>query len=228
LKVLVKRDAGFDGPLTLQFPFNPPGVSSPGAVNVDKGQNEGVYQLNANGDAMFGKWPMIVIGAAEMDGQAWVSSQLAELEVADRFVNFEMKRASCDKGQATPVQCVLTHVTPFEGKAKAEVLGLPPGTTADPVEFTKDTKELLFQVKTTKDSPVGIHKSLFCQVSLTHNGEPVIYSTGGTELQVTEPPAAAPAPAPAAAPAAAPPPAPPTEKPLSRLEKLRLKAKQGK
>lgn len=231
LKVLVKRDAGFDGPLTIQFPFNSPGVSSPGAITVDKGQGEGIYQLSATGDAMTGKWPMMVIGAAEIDGQAWVSSQLAELEVADRFVNFELKRASCDKGQTTPVQCILTHNAPFEGKAKAELLGLPPGTTSAPVEFTKDTKELLFQVKTTKDSPVGIHKSLFCQVTLTHNGEPVTGATGGTELQVTEPAVAAPTPAPApaaAAPAAAPPPAPPTEKPLSRLEKLRLKAKQGK
>ncbi len=40
---------------------------------------------------------MIVIGAADIDGQAWVSSQLAELEVADRFVVFDMKRAAATK-----------------------------------------------------------------------------------------------------------------------------------
>jgi hypothetical protein len=225
LKVLVKRDAGFDAPLTVQFPFNPPGVGSAGAITIDKGQNEGVYPLNANGEAILGKWPVMVIGAADIDGQAWVSSQLAELEIADRYVNFDMKRAACDKGQPTQVQCILAHNTPFEGNAKAELLGLPPGTSAPPIEFTKDTKELLFQVTTTKDTPVGNHKSLFCQVTITQAGEPIVGTVGATELQVNEPPAAAPAtPEPAAAaPAAAPPAAAPAAKPLSRLEQLRAK-----
>jgi hypothetical protein len=225
LKVLVKRDAGFDAPLTLLFPFNPPGVGSAGAITIEKGQSEGVYPLNANGEAILGKWPIMVIGAADIDGQAWVSSQLAELDIADRYVNFDMKRAACDKGQPTQVQCILAHNTPFEGNAKAELLGLPPGTTAPPIEFTKDTKELLFQVTTTKDTPVGNHKSLFCQVTITQAGEPIVGSVGGTELQVNEPPAAAPAtPEPAAAaPAAAPPAAAPAAKPLSRLEQLRAK-----
>ena len=207
LKVVVKRDAGFDAPLTVLFPFNPPGIGSAGSITIDKGINEGVYPINANEGAAIGKWPMIVIGAADIDGQAWVSSQLAELEIADRFVVFDMKRAACDKGQAAQILCTLAHNTPFEGNAKAELLGLPPGVSAAPIEFNKETKELGFEVKTTKDTPVGTHKSLFCQVTITQNGEPVIGTVGTTELRVDEPPAAAPAAQPAAAaatPAAAP------------------------
>ncbi len=226
LKVLVHRDQGFDAPLTVQFPFNPPGVGSAGAITIDKGKNEGVYPLNANGGAAIGKWPMMVIGAADIDGQAWVSSQLAELEIADRFVVFDMKRAACDKGQTAQIQCTLTHNTPFEGKAKAELLGLPPGVSAAPIEFDKDTKELGFQVKTTKDTPVGTHKSLFCQVTITQNGEPVIGTVGTTELRVDEPPAATPKPAPTAT-MAKPAAVPPAAKPLSRLEQLRAKARHG-
>jgi hypothetical protein len=229
VKVVAKRDAGFDGAVYVQFPFNPPGVGSAGAVNIDKGKNECLYPINANGDALIGKWPMMVIGAGEIDGQAWVSSQLAELEVADRYVAFDMKRAACDKGQPAQIACTITHNTSFEGKAKAELLGLPPGATADPVEFAKDGKELVFQVKTTKDTPVGSHKGLFCQVTITQNGEPIVGTVGTTELQVTEPPAAAPA-APAAKAEAAKPaaaaPAAPAAKPLSRLEQLRAKARE--
>jgi hypothetical protein len=225
LKVVVKRDAGFDAPLTVLFPFNPPGIGSAGSITIDKGINEGVYPINANEGAAIGKWPMIVIGAADIDGQAWVSSQLAELEIGDRFVVFDMKRAACDKGQAAQILCTLAHNTPFEGNAKAELLGLPPGVSAAPIEFNKETKELSFEVKTTKDTPAGTHKSLFCQVTITQNGEPVIGTVGTTELRVDEPPAAAPAapaPAAAAAPAAA-----PAAKPMSRLEQLRAKALQG-
>lgn len=221
LKVIVKRDEGFDAPIYVQFPFTPPGVGASGAITIEKGVNEGLYPLNANGDAMIGKWPMIVIGAAEIDGQAWVSSQLADLDIADRYVSFDVKRAACDQSQVAQVLCVITHNTPFEGNAKAELLGLPPGATADPVEFTHGTAEIAFQVKTTEGTPVGSHKSLFCQVSITQNGEPIVGTVGASELQVNAPPAAAPAPPTEAAKPAEPAAAPP--KPLSRLEQLRAK-----
>jgi hypothetical protein len=167
---------------------------------------------------MIGKWPVIAIGAAEIDGQAWASSQLAELDIADRYVVFDVKRSACDQAQTAVVQCVITHNTPFEGAAKAELLGLPPGATAEPVEFKHDTPEVAFQVKTTDGTPVGSHKSLFCQVTITQNGEPIVGVVGYSELQVNAPPAAAPA-----APAEAPKPAEvaPPPKPLSRLEQLR-------
>jgi hypothetical protein len=220
VKVLVHRDEGFDGAIYVQFPFTPPGVGATGAISIEKGQAEGLYPVNANGDAMLGKWPVMVIGAAEINGQAWVSSQLAELEVAEPYVTFALTRAACDKGQATQIPCKLTHTTAFEGNAQAQLIGLPPGVTADPVEFTKDTAELAFQVKTTGDTPVGNHKTPFCQVTITQNGEPIIGTVGTTELQVNEPPVAAAAPPPAAEPApAAQAAAPP--KPLSRLEQLR-------
>jgi hypothetical protein len=221
LKVAVQREAGFDAPIYVQFPFAPPGVGAAGAITIDKGQTEGLYPLNANGDAMLGKWPVIAIGAAEIDGQAWVGSQLAELEIADRYVAFDVKRAACDQGQTAQVLCVITHNTPFEGNAKAELLGLPSGASADPVEFTHGTAELTFQVKTTTGTPVGSHKSLFCQVSITQNGEPIVGTVGTSELQVNAPPAAAPAPPAAEAKPAEPAAAPP--KPLSRLEQLRAK-----
>jgi hypothetical protein len=224
LKVAVHRDEGFDAPIYVQFPFAPPGVGAAGAITIEKGKNEGLYPLNASAEAMIGKWPMMVIGAADIDGQAWVSSQLAELEVAERYVSFDARRAACDQGQSAHVPCVITHNTPFEGTAKAELLGLPPGATADVVEFTRDSAELAFQVKTSADTPVGSHKSLFCQVTIVQSGEPIVGTVGTTELQVNAPPAVAPAPAaeqPKPAETAAAP------KPLSRLEQLRAKVLQS-
>jgi hypothetical protein len=224
VKVVVKRDEKFDAPLTLLFPFNPPGVGAAGSATIEKGKNEAVYPINAAGDAAIGKWPMIVIGAADINGQAWVSSQLADLDVADRYVTFDMKRSACDKGQPTQIQCTLAHHTPFDGKAKADLLGLPPGVTAEPIEFTKDTKEVTFQIKTTATTPVGSHKTLFAQTTITQNGERIVCTAGNTELQVNEPPAAAPAPKADAAKPATPKVAASAAKPLSRLEQLRAKA----
>jgi hypothetical protein len=87
------------------------------------------------------------------------------------------------------------------------------------VEFNKDTAELAFQVKTTADTPVGNHKTPFCHVTITQNGEPIVGTVGTTELQVNEPAVAAAAPPAAEAAPAAQAAAP--AKPLSRLEQLR-------
>ena len=159
-------------------------------------------------------------GASETGGSsngATSPAQLAELEIAEPYVTFAVNRASCDQGQPAQVPCTITHNTPFEGSAQAQLLGLPPGVAVAPVEFTKDTAELVFQVTTAKETPVGSHKTLFCQVNITQNGEPIVGTVGTTELQVNAPPAAAAAATPPAeaAPAAA--------KPLSRLQQLRAK-----
>src|SRR5262249_24254007 len=115
------------------------------------------------------------------------------------------------------------HATAFDGKAKAELLGLPPGVTADPIEFTKDTKEIAFQGKTTKATPVGSHKTLFAQATITEKDQPIVGTVGAAELQVNEPPAATPPAAAAKVAANKSAAAPPAAKPLSRLEQLRAK-----
>jgi hypothetical protein len=219
LKVVVHREAGFDKPVHLEFPFSPPGVGAAGAVEIPQGASAALYPLNANGNALVGKWPIYVIAAADVDGQAWVSSQLAELEIASQYVLADLKRAACEQAQPSQIFATLTHNTAFEGSAQALLLGLPPGVTVEPVEFTKETTEIAFPVTTTTATPVGNHKTLFCQVTITQHGEPIVGTVGGTELQVNAPPAGAP---PVAAVVAAPVvAAAPVVKPLSRLEQLR-------
>jgi type IV secretory pathway VirB10-like protein len=99
------------------------------------------------------------------------------------------------------------------------------------VEVTKETREFSFKVAAEAASPPGQHKSLFCQVTLTLEGEAVAFASGSTELRIDPPPP--PKPAVAGAPPPPPPPekkeAPPPEKPkkpLTRLEKLRLEAEE--
>jgi len=187
--------------------------------------------LNANGNAEIRSWPIYVIGSAENGGAAWVSSQMAQLEVAEPFVNIEMQRASCEQGQETQILCKIVHAKEFEGEATVEVVGLPAKVTSEPMKITKATEELIFKVKTDATSPAGNHKNIFCRLLITQNNEPILASTGVTDLQIDVPlPAPTnPPPMPKAEVAQAQPqPAAKPEKPLSRLEKLRLAAQQAK
>ncbi len=229
VKIAVRRDEGFTAPVHIQFPFVPPGVGRTNQITCPPEQSEIVYPLNANGSAQLGTWPIYVIGYADVDGgPLWVSSQLAELVIAEPYVKIEIPRAGCDQGQTAQLVAAIEQVTPFEGEARLQIIGLPPHVSAEPIKLTKDTTELVISLPTTAETPIGAHKSLFCQVYLPIADEEIIINTGRTELQVSKPPPApveaTPAPAPAAAetPAAPPPPAP-----LSRLEQLRQRAKNS-
>jgi len=193
----------------------------------------GFYPINANGGAQIKTWKVFVLGSATVNGTAWVSSQLATLEVSAPPVTFAMQRASCEQGQETQIYCKVNQAWAFPGEAKVELLGLPAKVTSKLMTINKSTKELVFPVKTVKASPAGKHRNVFCRITVTKNGEAIVMRAGGTELQIDKP---------------LPPPvnakpkpkpkkkkvvkvvkkAPPKKrkKPLTRLQKLRLAAKK--
>ena len=219
LKVVARRDEGFDKAISVEFPFRPPGVGASRRVTIAAGKSEVLYPLSANSKAEIKKWKVYAIGSSDVNGAAWVSTQLATLEVAAQPVTASMKRASCDQGDETEIFCTLNHVAPFEGTAKAQLMGLPSKVTAPVLEFTKDTKQLVFNVKTEASSPARRHRSIFCQITVMQNGEPMVSRAGTVELQINKPLPNTPKVKVVKK---------PTEKPLSRLEKLRLAAQQAK
>jgi hypothetical protein len=140
------------------------------------------------------------------------------LEVAPAYLAVNLERAAAEQGQKTTLYGKLQIATPFEGEAKAKLVGLPPGVEVPEATVTKDGKEVSFPLTVAKTTPAGVHRNIFCQVVVTQNGEPVTHNLGSTELRIDAPLAAKAEPAKPATPAAAPKPA---EKRLSRLEQLR-------
>jgi hypothetical protein len=221
LKVVAERKAGFTAPIKLTMPFRPPGVGA-GDVTIPENGSEITLPLNASGDARVDHWKVCVLGSAESNGPVWVSTQLAELEVGPPLLAGKIEMAAGERGKPVQVLCKLEQKRPFEGKAKVELLGLPPNTSAEPKEITSADTEVVFDVQTGEKSPTGQHKSLFCAVTVTQDGEPVRQSIAGGGVLRIDAPSAAPAAKPAVAAAAAPTDTQKPAKPLSRLEKLRL------
>jgi hypothetical protein len=231
LKIVVTKKEGWDEAITIQFPFRPPGLGAGSSINIPKGKTEGFYPINANGGAAIGTWKVFAIGwAAVSGGNAFASSALTPLEISEPFVTFAMSRSACDQGQETEIACTLTQTKAFPGEAVARIYGLPNKATTVPMNFTKDTKEVIFKIKTDATTPAGRHKSVFGQITITMNGEPIVHNVGSTELRVDKPlppkVEPKPMPKPVAVAAAKPKPAPkPVAAPprrLTRLETLRL------
>lgn len=230
LKVVAERKPDFKLPIRLQMVFNPPGIGA-GTADIAPDQTEGVIQLNAEDGAQVRKWKVAVLGFCDgaPGGRIVVSTQLIDLEVAPPFMTMKIEMGTAEQGKAGQLLVNIENKTPFDGKAKVQLVGFPPNATGNPdtLEIAAADKSVTFNVNTTDKTPVGQHNSLLCIVTVVKDGEPVVHNLGrGGVLRVDAPPPAPPpaAAAPAAAPAPAAPPAPPTEKPLSRLEKLRQEA----
>lgn len=227
LKVKATRKPDFKAAIAVSLPWNPPGVGSGGGVAIPEGQDEAVIPVNADGNAELRTWKIVVNGtAAGPTGPITVSSQLADLTIAAPYLGLGFQAASVEQGKETDMAVTVTKNVDFAGEASVALIGLPNKATTDAKTITKDTTDLTFHIKTDAASPVGKHASLFCQVVVMQDGEPITHNIGTGSLQIDAPlPPKADAPAPMPAQAAAAPAEAPA-KPLSRLEKLRLEAKQ--
>ncbi|APZ93997.1 PPC domain-containing protein [Fuerstiella marisgermanici] len=230
LKVVATKKEGWDEEIVVQFPFRPPGLGATTSVKMPKGKNEVLYPLSANANAAIGKWPVYALAYANVGGNAFAASQMATLEIAEPYLNLALQRATVELGQETEIVAEVSILKDLAAPATVQLLGLPHKITAEPLQVTKDTKELIFHVKTAPDSPAGNHKNIFCSVVVTENNEPITHArVGGTELRVDKPlpkPVVA-APKKEVAKPKPEAPKPPAEKRLTRLEKLRLEAKQA-
>ena len=229
LKVRANRKPGFKSAISIYLPWNPPGVGSAGGVAIPEGQNEASIPMNADGGAELRSWKIVVNGASGVaSGPIMVSSQLANLTIAPPFLGLAFAAASVEQGKETDLAIKVAKNIDFAGEAQVTLVGLPNKVTTDVKKITKDTTDLVFHLKTDKASPAGNHGTLFCQVVISQNGEPILHNigTGTLRIDVPLPPKPAAPAAAAAKPAAAAPAPAPAAKPLGRLEKLRLENKQ--
>ncbi len=231
LKVVARRKPGFTAPIAVALPWNPPGVSSSGGVSIPEKADEAVIPINADGAAALQTWRIVVNGTAGTPGgPIMVSSELARLTVAAPFLALTYQPASVEQGQEVDLVVGVTKAVDFPGEARVTLIGLPNKATTETRAITKDSKELVFRVKTDKASPAGNHQNLFCQVAIVQDGEPILHNLGSGQIRIDVPLPPKPKPvAPTPVAAAAPPPKPATpapvaEKRLTRLEKLRLEA----
>src|SRR5439155_25454099 len=118
------------------------GVGAGGAT-IAANATEATLPINASGDAQGRKWKVCVIGTADVGGPLWVSTQLAELEIATPFIAGKLEMATAEQGKVAQVLCSLEQKRPFQGKAKVQLLGLPPNTSAAEKEITSSDGKLV-------------------------------------------------------------------------------------
>ncbi len=179
LKVVATRKPGFDAPINVKMLFNPPGIGSPSEVIIPAGESSVDYPLNASGGAQVRDWKIAVLASSSVsNGTAYASSQLANLAVAEPFVQGRIEMTAIVRGNSGKVVCKLEQKTPFDGQAEIHLNGLPSGATTTPKFITKDTQEVIFDVTTSTNATRGLHRTLLCSVAIKKNNETITQSLG--------------------------------------------------
>ena len=179
LRVIAERKPEFKGKINLALLYSPPGIGTAGSAEIKESESEGIVPISATGDAQTKKWKITVVGSTDTGkGAVWVSTQLSDLEIIPPFVGGQIVRTFVDQGDKAVITVKLQQKTPFEGKAKIQLLGLPNKVTAAEREITKDDTEVKFEVQADNTSPVARHASLFCQVAIPQAGEVILQTFG--------------------------------------------------
>jgi len=179
LEVVAERQPGFEEPIELQMVWNPPGVNSQSDATIPKGATNVFYQLNAGDGAGVRLWKIAVLGHATVDGgQAYISTQLAALEIAPPYLAGKIHTVVANPGKTATLMVDLEQLKSFDGKAKIRLLGLPDKVTAPEKEITKDDKTISFDLTVNTNCPPGTFKTLSCAVEVPNEGRLIPHSIG--------------------------------------------------
>jgi hypothetical protein len=187
LKVVAEKRDGFDGRVAVRLLYDVPGLSSHQGIGIEPGKSEALIPLTTSGDAWARDWKIVVVAEADVNGPVRTSSEFATLKIAPPYLAMAFPTTATEQGKAVEYKIAIENKTPFEGPAKVELVGLPPGVTSTPQEITKDTKEVVFPLTVAADARVGHHKQLYCQVTITEKDEPVMHTIGVGELRIDAP-----------------------------------------
>lgn len=192
IKVVAERQEGYTAAINVRMLTRPPGLSCTSSITIPAGQNEISYMFNANSSAEILDHKFAFLGTATVNGAtAYVSTQLAPLQIKDYFMTGKITPATTTQGYPTSLKVELATLTEFPGDATVELVGLPTGTTSTKLQVNKDTKEITFPITVAPNARVGLHRTVYCKFTLDHTGNTVTQTLGGRgTLRVNAPPAA--------------------------------------
>lgn len=226
LKVRAHRKDGYDKKIVVRIPWKPAGVSSPATMTFNEKDTELEYELNANANAELGTWPITVLADSDAGkGNSMTASPYIQLSVEEPFVSMKLSMATTKQGEPVDMVAEVEALREFPGQADVQLFALPAHSTAPVQKIDKNATGLSFPIETSDKTPIGQHKNIFCTVTVVQDGEPIVHRVGMGGVFRVDPMPKEPAPKPAEPKVVAKNDAP-KEKPLSRLEQLRLEAQK--
>ncbi len=227
VKVKATRKEGFTKPITVRWLWNPPGISSNSTATIPEGKDEADFNLNCNASAETRTWKVVVLAESDAGkGVVRTSSALTDLTVADHYVKMKINMASIRQGESGDMIIDVEPIRDFSGEATAKLVSLPPKSKTSETKLKNGQDKLIFKIATEEEERVGQHKNIFVQLTFNEGGKTLEQRAGMGGILRVDPKPKEPAKPAATAATSSTPAKPAPDKPLSRLEQLRLEAKE--
>src|SRR5690606_10252123 len=127
LTVVAERRADSKGPISVKLLYDPPGVSSNRGISIAAEATEASIPITAAGNAQPKDWNIVVTAEADVNGPLMISSDFAKLRVATPYLAMTYPTAATEPGKSIDSPIAVEQLTPFEGEASVELIGVPPG-----------------------------------------------------------------------------------------------------
>ena len=194
IPVKISRHEGFNQPVQFRCDWRPPGIGVPPNETIPSGQSEAVLRISAQAGAPLGVSPLVVVASTVREdfsdyvgtGHVRVSSEIVNLTIAESYVELTSQPESIRRGQRKQFVWTVHHKSPFEGKARVKLVGLPKGVNlVGPLPIlTKHLKEIAFQVEATNEALLGRVGGLSCEVVVEAGGQEILQRTGNGTLRI--------------------------------------------
>lgn len=226
VQVTAQRPTPDDQAMTLTLLSAPPGVTAPSSIEIPKDQQKIDIELQANGDAEPGNWPLVFTAEIQTpEGKLSLTTQVVELNVRESMVQVSNDLCAASPGQSATMACRVEVKEAFTGAASIELIGLPRGASSAPQSFDATQTVLQMPIQLAADAAIGKHQGLVARVRVPFQGNMLEHRFSlAAPLRIDAPAPAVTTPPPnpaAAAPPATPCATSPNNPPRSRLEQLR-------
>jgi hypothetical protein len=191
LKVKVRRNGDFHGPIEIQPDWLPPNVSGSPTVTIAADKNEGDFKIQANDKVTLGTY-QVAMNASTTGGDGFsgfgrvrVSSRFVNLRISDPYVTATLLRSSLERGKSGEIIAELKQSVHFDGNATVSLLRLPKGISlAAPAQITSADSRVVLHLKANDDALLGLYRDIGCEILLIDKGQSVKQVTGAGILRV--------------------------------------------
>ncbi len=194
MTVRINRRKGFSGPVEYWVRFADGSISPQPPTTIPEGKTESILRLSCSANAPLGDQPLAVMARSLIDeiprtmgaGDRLSSTEIVTIQIAEPYMDLTSQPESIRRGETKEFQWVVNQKTPFTGKARVNLLGLPKGVIVDGElpEIDSKATEVIFKLKATGEALLGQVTGLSCEVELDVAGQDVTQRTGKGSLRI--------------------------------------------
>lgn len=187
LPIEMTRAGGFLGSVRIRALWTPAGLTAGQATIAEKATTTNLA-LEAATTAPTGTFVCSLVASARIGGAYQrVALPFVQVQVIDPIVRAQLGDTRTETGRTVSLSMTFEALQPLAGPIQAQLLGLPRGVTAVPIEIPVLAKAATFELTIAADAACGRHRNLNVELRVPSEHGPLVHRFPGGELRIDAP-----------------------------------------